>query len=176
MVVIEHRSEAGKPVLGFALITVSDSRTERTDKGGALLASLVKEAGHRLASRGLVRDDIGEIRGEVQAALALPEVDVLLVTGGTGLAPRDVTIEAVAPMFERDIPGFGELFRMLSFAEIGAAAMLSRATAGLVAGRAIFLLPGSPAALGLALSRLVLPEIAHLMAQARRPVRSERPD
>ena len=176
MVVIEHRSEAGKPVLGFALITVSDSRTERTDKGGALLASLVTEAGHRLASRGLVRDDIGEIRGEVQAALALPEVDVLLVTGGTGLAPRDVTIEAVAPMFERDIPGFGELFRMLSFAEIGAAAMLSRATAGLVAGRAIFLLPGSPAALGLALSRLVLPEIAHLMAQARRPVRSERPD
>ena len=121
MVVREHRSEAGKPVLGFALLTVSDSRSERTDKGGALLASLVGEAGHRVVSRGLVRDDIGEIRGEVQAALVLPEVDVVLVTGGTGLAPRDVTIEAVEPLFDKGIPGFGELFRMLSFAEIRAA-------------------------------------------------------
>ena len=171
MVVVEHRAEAGKPVLGFALLTVSDSRSERTDKGGALLASLVGEAGHRLVSRGLVRDDIGEIRAEVKAALAMPEVDVVLVTGGTGLAPRDVTIEAIEPLFEKGIPGFGELFRMLSFAEIGAAAMLSRATAGLVSGRAVFLLPGSPAALELALSRLVLPEVAHLLAQARRPAK-----
>ena len=101
----------------------------------------------------------------------MPEIDVVLVTGGTGLAPRDVTIEAVEPLFDKGIPGFGELFRMLSFAEIGAAAMLSRATAGLASGRAIFLLPGSPAALELALSRLVLPEIAHLLAQARRPAR-----
>ncbi len=171
MVVFEHRAEAGKPSLGFALITVSDSRSERTDKGGALLASSVGEAGHRVVSRGLVRDDIGEIRGEVRAALASAEVDVVLVTGGTGLAPRDVTIEAVTPLFEREVPGFGELFRMLSFAEIGAAAMLSRAAAGLVSGRAIFLLPGSPAALELALSRLILPEVAHLLAQARRPAR-----
>ncbi|MEO8196358.1 MAG: molybdenum cofactor biosynthesis protein B [Thermoanaerobaculia bacterium] len=171
MSVQEHREEAQGTALGFALLTVSDTRNERTDKGGALLAKLVGDAGHRIVSRGLVRDDIGEIRGEVKAALALPAVDVVLVTGGTGLAPRDVTIEAVLPLFEKEIPGFGELFRMLSFAEIGAAAMLSRATAGLVAGRAIFLLPGSPAALELALSRLVLPEIAHLLAQARRPAR-----
>lgn len=167
MVVIEHRSEAGKPVLGFALITVSDSRNERTDKGGALLASLVTEAGHRLASRGLVRDDIGEIRGEVQAALALPEVDVLLVTGGTGLAPRDVTIEAVAPMFERDIPGFGELFRMLSYRDIGSAALLSRAVGGLVCGKVVLALPGSPKALELALSEIILPECGHLVSQSR---------
>ncbi len=171
MVVGEHRSEAGSPVLGFALLTVSDSRNERTDRGGGLLATLVAGAGHRIVSRGLVRDDIGEIRAEVKAALALPEVDAVLVTGGTGLAPRDVTVEAVAPLFEKEIPGFGELFRMLSFAEIGAAAMLSRAAAGLVSGRAIFLLPGSPAAIELALSRLVLPEIAHLLAQARRPAK-----
>ena len=171
MVVGEHRSEAGEPVLGFALLTVSDTRNERTDKGGGLLAALVAGAGHRVVSRGLVRDDIGEIRAEVKAALALPSVDTVLVTGGTGLAPRDVTIEAVTPLFEREIPGFGELFRMLSFAEIGAAAMLSRAAAGLVSGRAIFLLPGSPAAIELALQRLVLPEIGHLLAQARRPAR-----
>lgn len=171
MVVQGHRSQAGRPVLGFALLTVSDSRNERTDKGGELLAALVAEAGHRLASRALVPDEVEAIRGEVRAALAMPDVDVVLVTGGTGLAPRDVTIEAVTPLFEREIPGFGELFRMLSFAEIGAAAMLSRASAGLNSGRAIFLLPGSPAALELALSRLVLPEIAHLLAQARRPSR-----
>jgi len=171
MVVVDHRTEAGKPVLGFALLTVSDSRSERTDKGGALLAALVVEAGHRVVSRGLVRDDIGEIRGAVEAALALPEADVVLVTGGTGLAPRDVTVEAIGPLFEKEIPGFGELFRMLSFAEVGSAAMLSRATAGLISGRAIFLLPGSPAALELALARLILPEIAHLLAQARRPAR-----
>ena len=171
MVVDEHRSEAGRPVLGFALLTASDSRDERRDKGGALLAALVAGAGHRVASRGLVRDDISEIRAGVEAALALSSVDVVLVSGGTGLAPRDVTIEAVTPLFEREIPGFGELFRMLSFAAIGAPAMLSRAAAGMVAGRAIFLLPGSPAALELALSRLILPEIAHLLAQARRPAR-----
>lgn len=171
MVVQEHRKEAQGSVLGFALLTVSDTRSERTDKGGELLATLVGAAGHRVASRGLVRDEIGEIRAEVKAALALPEVDVLLVTGGTGLAPRDLTVEAVTPLFEKEIPGFGELFRMLSFAEIGAAAMLSRATAGLVSGRAIFLLPGSPAAIELGLSRLVLPEIGHLLAQARRPAR-----
>lgn len=168
MVVSEHRSAAGRPALGFALVTVSDSRTERTDRGGAFLAAAVEGAGHAVVRRGLVRDEIAEIRAEALAALALPDVDVLLVTGGTGLAPRDVTIDAVEPLFAREIPGFGELFRMLSFAEVGAAAMLSRATAGLVAGRAVFLLPGSPAALELALSRLILPEVAHLLAQARR--------
>lgn len=171
MVVGEHRSQAGRPVLGFALLTVSDSRNERTDKGGELLGALVAGAGHRLTSRAWVPDEVEAIRVEVRGALASPGVDVVLVTGGTGLAPRDVTIEAVAPLFDREIPGFGELFRMLSFGEVGAAAMLSRASAGLVSGRAIFLLPGSPAALELALARLILPEIAHLLAQARRPAR-----
>ena len=124
-----------------------------------------------MVSQGLVPDEGVRIRRAVETALAQPAVDVVLVTGGTGLSPRDVTIEAVFPLFEREIPGFGELFRMLSFAEIGAAAMLSRATAGVVSGRVIFLLPGSPAALDLALSRLVLPELAHLLAQARRSAR-----
>ncbi len=168
MVVGEHRSEAGSPCLGMALVTVSDSRNERTDKGGELLALLVAGSGHRVVSRGLVRDDLGAIRAEVRAALTQAEVDVVLVPGGTGLSPRDVTVEAVAPLFEKEIPGFGELFRMLSFEEIGAAAMLSRATAGVVSRRVVFLLPGSPAALELALQRLVLPEVAHLLAQARR--------
>jgi molybdopterin adenylyltransferase len=168
MGVDEHRSEAGAPVLGFSVLTVSDTRNERTDEGGALLAALVSGAGHRVVARDWARDEIGQIRAAVEANLGLPAVDVVLVTGGTGLSPRDVTIEAVGPLFEKEISGFGELFRMLSFAEIGAAAMLSRAAAGLSSGRAIFLLPGSPKALELALTRLVLPEIAHLLAQARR--------
>lgn len=155
----------------MALLTVSDTRSEKTDKGGELLRSLVERSRHRVVSQGLVPDEGVRIRGAVETALAQPAVDVVLVTGGTGLSPRDVTIEAVTPLFEKGIPGFGELFRMLSFAEIGAAAMLSRATAGVVSGRAVFLLPGSPAALDLALSRLVLPELAHLLAQARRPAR-----
>ena len=137
-----------------------------------MLATLVAGAGHRVVSRGLVRDDIGEIRAEVKAALALPEVDAVLVTGGTGLAPRDVTIEAVTPLFEREIPGFGELFRMLSFAEIGAAAMLSRATAGLVSGRAIFLLPGLAGSdRARACSGSCCRRSRHLLAQARRPAK-----
>ena len=108
------------------------------------------------------------IAAAVDRALAAAGCDVVLVSGGTGVAPRDVTLEAVAPLFDKELPGFGELFRSLSFAEIGAAAMLSRAAAGVARGRAIFLLPGSPAALDLALGRLILPEAAHLLSQARR--------
>jgi molybdenum cofactor biosynthesis protein B len=168
MSVDEHRKEASRASFGCALLTVSDSRTEKTDEGGDLLQNLVERAGHRVNSRELVPDEKARIGAAVEAALVRPGIDVVLVTGGTGFSPRDVTVEAVTSMFDREIPGFGELFRMLSFAEIGAAAMLSRATAGIARARAIFLLPGSPAALELALSRLILPELAHLLAQARR--------
>ncbi len=168
MSVEEHRQKAERREFGFALLTVSDTRTERTDKGGERLRTLVERAGHRVVSQRIVRDEVEAIRVAVATVLTLADVDAVLVTGGTGLSPRDVTIEAVAPLFEKLVPGFGELFRMLSFAEVGAAAMLSRAAAGLASGRAIFLLPGSPAALDLALSRLVLPELAHLLAEVRR--------
>ena len=169
MGVEEHRSTAGRPVLGFALLTVSDSRDEKSDKGGPLLASLVTAAGHRVVVRAIVKDEVAAIRDQVASFFEMEQVEALLVTGGTGLAPRDVTIEAIPPLFEKEIPGFGELFRMLSFQEIGAAAMLSRATAGLASGRVVFLLPGSPKALDLALTRLVLPELPHLLAHARKP-------
>lgn len=167
MTVQEHRRSAPHR-LGFAIVTASDSRDATTDRGGPLLADLATAAGHLLAASRLVPDDAAALAGAVRAALAEPAVDVVLVTGGTGPAPRDVTVEAIRPLFEKELPGFGELFRALSFAEIGAAAMLSRATAGVARGKAIFLLPGSPAALSLAMERLVLPEIAHLVAQARR--------
>ena len=168
MSVDQHRALAGAPSFGFAVITASDSRKPGDDLSGALVRERAAAAGHGVAESRLVPDEAGALRAAVGAALALPAVDVVVVTGGTGLAPRDVTIEAVAPLFGKTIDGFGELFRRLSYDEIGPAAMLSRAAAGVAAGKAIFLLPGSPAAVRLALDRLILPELAHLLAQARR--------
>ena len=165
---VRHREEGEAGVLGFALLTVSDSRRAADDRSGAVARALVEGAGHRVVAATIVPDEIGSIRDRVADWLADPGCDVILVTGGTGAAPRDRTPEALVPLLERELPGFGELFRALSFAEVGPAAMLSRATAGVARGRALFLLPGSPAAVELALARLVLPEIGHLLAQARR--------
>ena len=169
MGVEEHRAaarEAGRP--GWAVVTVSDTRTAETDFAGAALVDRLRRAGFEVARRALVRDRVAEIRNAVRSALRDRRVDVVLLTGGTGPSPRDLSPEAVRPLLERELPGFGELFRMLSFAEIGSAAMLSRATAGTADGKAVFLLPGSPKALALAMDRLVLPEIGHLLDQARR--------
>ncbi len=155
----EHRAHAPE-TLGFAAVTVSDSRTPETDGGGRAIRDLVERAGHRLVEARIVRDEVEAIRAAARELLSLPEVDVLVLTGGTGVAPRDVTLEAVTPLFEKPLEGFGELFRMLSYQQIGAAAMLSRAAAGVVAGKALFALPGSPKAVTLALQELILPKPA----------------
>jgi molybdenum cofactor biosynthesis protein B len=156
---------AGPAKLAFAIVTVSDSRSPATDTGGDLAERLVRAAGHDLRSRSLVRDETAAIVAALDAATG---VDVVVFTGGTGLAPRDVTPDALLPRLDRVLPGFGELFRMLSFQEVGGAAMASRAEAGVSAGRLVFLLPGSPKAVGLAMERLVLPEASHLVGQMRR--------
>ena len=160
-----HRAAAATAV-PTAVLTVSDTRTLETDTGGALAAELLAGAGHPVAWRRIVRDEPDEIRAAVAGALADDGVRALVVTGGTGVAPRDVTPESVEPLLERIVPGFGELFRALSFAEIGSAALLSRALAGLARGRVVFVVPGSRGAGRLALDRLVLPEIGHLAAEA----------
>ncbi len=167
MSVEQHRAYA-LSALGFAFLTVSDTRSEADDTGGALLREMAEGAGHRTLAARRVRDEPEEIRSAFRYLLAETEVDLLVVTGGTGFSPRDVTVETLAPLFERPIEGFGELFRMLSFAEVGAASMLSRAGAGVVGEQAVFLLPGSPKALRLAMERLILPEAGHLLAQIRR--------
>jgi molybdopterin adenylyltransferase len=167
-VVEDHRRRAPAS-LGFAVLTVSDSRTAATDSGGDAAAERIAAAGHRVEARRLVRDEEEAVRQAVEELLAAPGVDVLVLTGGTGVAPRDVTVEAVSPLFEKPLPGFGELFRMLSHRQVGSAAMLSRAAAGVAAGRAVFLLPGSPKGVVLALDELILPEAGHLVSQARRP-------
>ncbi len=166
-VATEHQRYAPRE-LGFAVVTVSDSRTAETDTGGELARRLITEAGQRVVRFAIVRDDIGQIRAAVGEALGDGEIDVVVTTGGTGVSPRDVTIAALAPLLTAEVPGFGELFRMLSYREVGAAAMLSRATAGLAGRKAIFALPGSPKAVELALRELVLKEAGHLLGQARR--------
>lgn len=173
MSVEQHRKLAVQ-TLGFGVITVSDSRTEADDTSGDRIAELLGGTGHplarlaRLVRRAWVADDVAAIRKALREMLASSEVDVVVLTGGTGFSPRDVTLEAVTPLFERPIEGFGELFRALSYQEIGAAAMLSRAGAGLVGTRAVFALPGSPKAVELAMEKLILPEAGHLLSQARR--------
>jgi len=161
-----HRSQA-PAALAFAIVTVSDTRDASTDKGGDFLVESVEGAGHSCVRRALVPDEAEAIRAAARESTAHADVDIVLFTGGTGIAPRDVTAPTLEALFEHRIPGFGELFRSLSYQEIGSATILSRATAGLVAGKVVFALPGSPKALRLAMDAIILPEAGHLVAQAR---------
>jgi molybdenum cofactor biosynthesis protein B len=163
----QHRGYAPAR-LRCAVLTVSDSRSLSDDGSGALIQEALERAEHEVVERSIVKDEAAEIRGAVSRALARPDTDAVLVTGGTGAAPRDVTVESVAPLLEKELPGFGELFRMLSYQEIGPAAMLSRALAGSAERTAVFVMPGSRAAVRLALEKLVLPELPHLVGQLRR--------
>ena len=162
----EHKRDAPTRV-GFGIVTVSDSRDLARDESGALLAKLAEGAGHRVAHRALVRDEPQEIREALHAAL-VAGVDAVVFTGGTGVARRDVTIETISPRFAKRIPGFGELFRMLTWHELGSVAMATRAEAGVIDRRLVFLLPGSPDACRLAMERLILPEVGHLAGLLRR--------
>ena len=165
--VAEHESYAPKS-LGWAILTVSSSRSLAEDRGGDRLAALLSAAGEERVRRSLVTDDAAAITAAVGDLLAASDVDVVVVTGGTGVSPSDVTPDVVAPLLERTLDGFGETFRALSFAEIGAATILSRALGGVARGRAVFVVPGSPKAAELALSRLILPVAGHLIGQLRR--------
>ena len=149
-----------------ALVTASDSRTPDTNEGGRVLRGLVEEAGFTVSAESLLAEEPAALRDEV-ARLAR-ESDVVIVTGGTGIGPRDRTPDAVGALFDRRLPGFGELFRMLSFQDIGPSAMLSRADAGVVGRTLVFLLPGSPAAVELAVRRLIAPELTHAVGQLHR--------
>ncbi len=161
-----HRRES-QARLRFAVVTVSDTRDLATDKGGAYLVESIEGAGHEVSRREIVRDEAPEIRAAAQAAAADPSVDLVLFTGGTGIARRDVTAPTLEALFDCLIPGFGELFRWLSYREIGSATILSRATAGMIGRTVVLALPGSPKALRLAMEEIVLREAGHLVSQAR---------
>lgn len=165
--VAEHRAHAPRSVR-CAGCTISDSKTVETDTSGQVLRELLTSAGHEVVAYQIVRDEPSQVQGFIHAACADPAVQAVVFTGGTGITSRDRTFEAIEALLEKRLPGFGELFRMLSFQEIGPAAMLSRAQAGVRAGRLIFSLPGSPAACRLALERLILPELPHMVRELSR--------
>ena len=162
----QHREQSRAP-LRFAVITVSDTRDAATDRGGPLIVETLEAAGQRVTRRAIVKDEALEIERAVRECVASAEVDLVLTTGGTGLAPRDVTVPTLERLFESTIPGFGELFRALSYREIGSAAILSRACAGAIGRKPVIALPGSPKALTLALREIILPEAGHLVSQLR---------
>jgi molybdenum cofactor biosynthesis protein B len=164
---LEHKAAAPHSV-GCYVITVSDTRTEDTDTGGRAILELLTAAGHRAVGRTIVKDDADQVRDTIGRQLANPDVQVIITTGGTGITSRDNTFEAVSGLLWKRLDGFGELFRMLSYGQIGAAAMMSRAVAGLVAGRVVVSLPGSEAAVRLALEKLLIPELGHLVREASR--------
>ncbi len=147
------------------VLTVSDTRTPDTDESGRAIRDLLERAGHEVTGHRIVRDEPAEVASVVLDEIAADRTQVIVTTGGTGITSRDGTFEAIDGLLEKRLDGFGELFRMLSFQEIGAAAMLSRATAGTRQRKAIFVLPGSENAVRLALTRLILPELGHVLQQ-----------
>lgn len=166
---IEHKAQAPASVR-CAIVTVSDTRTDATDTGGQAIADLLAEHGHLVASKTILRDEPEQVRALVARLVQDDEagVQVVITTGGTGISSRDSTYEAVTALLTKRLDGFGELFRMLSFQEIGASAMLSRACAGVVNRRIVICLPGSVHAVRLAMTRLILPELAHLVREVSR--------
>lgn len=163
----EHRAAAPQSIAVF-LVTLSDTRTTATDTSGQLLRDALEAAGHRITGARILREDPVTLPVELATLLRAAEGDAVIVTGGTGVGPHDLAYDVLAKLYDSPIPGFGELFRMLSFQEIGSAALLSRASAGLAGGKVIFSLPGSRGAVRLALERLILPELAHLTGERRR--------
>ena len=169
----EHKRTAPTQVR-FAILTVSTSRYEKkesrqtyTDVSADLASRLLTAAGHFVVSKRLVSDDLPMIRASLTQLVEDPQIQAILTFGGTGITPTDVTIESVLPIVEKELPGFGEIFRRLSYEQIGTAAILTRCTAGLIRGKCVFCIPGSPQAVETALTALVIPEIGHVLAHAR---------
>ncbi|MED3627725.1 molybdenum cofactor biosynthesis protein MoaB [Bacillus subtilis] len=168
MSVQEHKQEA-PDIVRCKVITVSDTRTEETDKSGKLMISFLEEAGHHIAAYEIVKDEKDALQRSVLAGCMDEQTDAVLLNGGTGIADRDVTIEAITPLFTKELPGFGEIFRMLSYTEdIGSAAIMSRATAGVIQNTAVFSTPGSSGAVKLAMNKLIIPELAHVVREIRK--------
>ena len=164
MSVAEHK-EKGKKSVGCFVLTVSDTRDESTDQSGQLIKSLLAEHGHRLAGYRIVKDEPVEIDALLREALTRRDIDAVIVNGGTGISPRDGTYEVVNRLLEKRLDGFGEIFRFLSYQDIGSAAIMSRAVAGSAKGKMLISLPGSKGAVELAIRRLVLPELGHMVSQ-----------
>lgn len=167
MATAEHRQQAQQRKARCAVLTISDTRTIQTDSGGALVRRLLTIAGHEIAASAIVKDEPTQIDSQLRHWLADPTIHIICCTGGTGIARRDTTIEVVHRLIDKPLPGFGELFRMLSWEKVGAAAMLSRAVAGLAGETFLFAMPGSTDAVELAMTQLIVPELSHLVWERR---------
>jgi molybdenum cofactor biosynthesis protein B len=166
-VVSEHRADAPQS-LNLAVLTVSDTRTIETDTSGARIVELAEGAGHRIVERAIVPDEPAVMRPLLERWHERDDLHAVLLTGGTGISPRDQTYETVSALLSKPLPGYGELFRMLSFAEIGSACIMSRAVGGLWGKLVVLVMPGSRAAVELAMTRIILPELPHLVREARK--------
>ena len=165
--VAEHRADAPQ-ALDLAILTVSDTRTEANDTSGDLIVELARAAGHRVVDRAIVPDEPAEMRMLLEGFRDRGDVHAVLLTGGTGISPRDQTFETVSALLTRPLPGYGELFRMLSHAEIGSATILSRALGGLMGRMVVLVMPGSSAGVRLAMEKIIVPELPHLVREARK--------
>ena len=163
----KHRESAPETVR-VAILTISDTRTPETDTGGDIAEQLLRDAGQEVVERRIVRDEVSGIRNNLVDLLARSDVDAVVTTGGTGISARDTTYEVVDRMLEKRLDGFGEIFRMLSYEEIGAAAIMSRALAGAVGSKFVASLPGSRNAVRLAVEKLLVPELAHVVFELRK--------
>ena len=163
----EHKAQAPASVACF-VVTSSDTRDDKTDESGQLICELLEAAGHAVAGRALIKDEPAQLLDVLESLAPAAGARAVIISGGTGLGRRDTTVETLLPRLTKRLDGFGELFRALSFAEIGSAAMMSRAVAGTLGGMIVFALPGSPAAARLALTRLVLPELGHAVREMTR--------
>jgi molybdenum cofactor biosynthesis protein B len=164
---LEHKAQS-PAIASCFIVTISDTRTEATDTSGRAIFDLLWAGGHQVAGQRIVRDEPDQVRSIIAEQLANPQVQVIITTGGTGITSRDTTFEAIDALLEKRLDGFGELFRFLSYQEIGSASMLSRACAGLAQRKVIISLPGSENAVRLAMTKLVLPELGHLVREASR--------
>jgi molybdenum cofactor biosynthesis protein B len=164
----EHVEAAAPLVARCGVVTLSDTRTEATDKSGRRIRELLEAEGHRVAHYQIVPDEPAALEPVLAALLARDDVDAVLTNGGTGVSRRDQTVGVVERLVEQALPGFGELFRMLSWEQVGSGAMLSRAVGGIANGKLVFAMPGSTAAVELAMTKLILPEVRHLLRELRK--------
>ncbi|MBI4187602.1 MAG: MogA/MoaB family molybdenum cofactor biosynthesis protein [Chloroflexi bacterium] len=163
----EHKEKSPRSV-SCAVLTVSDTRTEENDESGALIKQKLTQAGHRVMAYSILKDEAAAIRQKINELLRQDELQVIITNGGTGVSHRDVTVETVSSILEKTLDGFGELFRSLTYQEIGTGSIMSRALAGVAKGKVIFCIPGSPGAVSLALDKVILPEIGHVVREATR--------
>lgn len=168
MAYADHTSSAKLIVARCGVITLSDTRTIDTDTSGRRIAEMLRDAGHVVAHTTILPDDPAALETELGTLLGRNDIDCVLTNGGTGISRRDQTIGVVDRLLDSPLPGFGELFRMLSWEQIGSGAMLSRATAGVARGKLIFSMPGSTKAVALAMEKLILPELRHLLFELRK--------